>query len=296
MPPEPSIARVPETGAHVIVDNGGTGVVRTSSGRFLRLVSPPPGLLEVLGGASNGDGDAAAYAEALRARMSAREEEEAQQRWPGPRRGVALVGGGPLVDAVADALTGWGVAVSRHTDGGSLLAAMDGAADDRRGDTGTAGSRGGGVRPWGLVVAYADSPAERLGWDRLDALPNRGVAWLRAYREGENCFVDPICLDGDDPGSEQVYRRRLAASFVPRELDAWRHAAAAAAPPSAAAHVLMTGRLLTLALAWAQGSEALGSYRGTLWKLVPATGTISEHPVLAYDPPPPVDRGARRRT
>jgi hypothetical protein len=295
MPPEPSIARVPGTGAHVIVDSGGSGVVRTSSGRFLSLVSPPPGLLDVLGGASEGDGDAAAYAEMLRARMSALEEEDAQHRWPGPRREVALVGGGPIIDAVADALTGWGAAVTRHTDGEALLASMGGAIDDDGGDSGTAGPPEEGVRPWGLVVAYADSPAERLGWDRLDALPSRGVAWLRAYREGANCFVDPICLDGGDPGAEQVYRRRLAASFVPRELDTWRRAAVAAAPPSAAAHTLMTSRLLTLALAWAQGSKALGSYRGTLWKLVPATGAISEHPVLAYDPPSPVDRGARRR-
>ncbi len=286
---------MPGTGAHVIVDSGGTGAVRTSSGRFLRLVSPPPGLPDVLGGASHGDPEASAYAETLRARMSAFEEEDAQRRWPGPRREVALVGRGPLIDAVADALTGWGAAVTRHTDGGSLLALMDGAADDDRRGGGTAGPRGEGAWPWGLVVAYADSPVERVGWDRLDTLPSQGVAWLRAYREGENCFVDPICLNGDDPGAEQVYRRRLAASFVPRELDTWRRAAVAAAPASAAAHMLMTSRLLTLALAWAQGSDALGGHRTTLWKLVPATGTISEHPVLAYDPPSSIDRGACRR-
>ncbi|NYH54828.1 hypothetical protein HNR06_004417 [Nocardiopsis arvandica] len=295
MLPQPSIARVPGTGAHVIVDSGGTGVVRTSSGRFLRLVSPPPGLLDALAGASDGDGEASAYAEALRARMSALEEEDAQRRWPGPRREVALVGGGPLIDAVADALAGWGAAVTRHTDGGALLSTMDGAADGGRRGGGTAGPRGGGTRPWGLVVAYADSPVERVGWDRLDTLPSQGVAWLRAYREGENCFVDPICLDGDDPGAEQVYRRRLAASFAPRELDTWRRAAVAAAPASAAAHTLVVSRLLTLALAWAQESDVLEGYRTTLWKLVTATGTVSEHPVLAYDPPSSVDRGARRR-
>ncbi|GAA1456735.1 hypothetical protein NE857_18015 [Nocardiopsis exhalans] len=295
MPPEPSVSPVPGTGAHAIVDSAGTGVVRTSSGRFLRLVSPPDDLPDVLGGASSADGKTAAYAEALRAKVSAREEEDAQHRWPGPRREVALIGTGPLVDAVAEALTGWGAAVTRHTDGDALLDSIDGAAASDRPDSGTAGLRGEGTPPWGLVIAYADSPAERLGWDRLDALPGQGVAWLRAYREGENCFVDPLSLDGDDPGAEQVYRRRLAASFVPRELDTWRRAAVACAPPSAAAHTLMTGRLLTLALAWAQGADALEGYRGTLWKLVPATGTISEHPVLAYDPPPSIDLGARRR-
>ncbi|MGW5877227.1 hypothetical protein ACWFMI_11855 [Nocardiopsis terrae] len=296
MPPEPSIARVPGTGAHVIVDSGGAGVVRTSSGRFLRLVSPPPGLLDALGGVSGGDGEASAYAETLRVKMSTLEEEDARRRWPSPQREVALVGGGPPLDAVAEALTGWGAVVTRHTGGEALLASVDGAADDEHRGSGTTGPRREDAWPWGLVVAYADSPAERTGWDRLDELPGRGVAWLRAYREGENCFVDPICLDGDDPGAEQVYRRRLAASFVPRELDTWRHAAVAAEPPSAAAQVLVTGRLLTLALAWAQGSDALVGYRGTLWKLVAATGTISEHPVLAYDPPSSVDRGARRRT
>ncbi|WP_116246826.1 hypothetical protein [Nocardiopsis sp. FIRDI 009] len=295
MPPEPSAVPVPGTGAHVIVDGGRTDVVRTSSGHFLRLVSPPPGLLDALGGASGGAGEAAEYAAALRARMSAREEEDAQRRWPGPRREVALVGGGPLVDAVADALTDWGASVTRHTDGAALLAAVDGTAGDDRENGGAAGPPSEGAWPWGLVVAYADSPGERVGWDRLDALPSQGVAWLRAYREGENSFVDPICLSGDDPGAEQVYRRRLAASLVPRELDAWRRAAAAAAPPSPAAHTLLTSRLLTLALAWAQDSDTLEGYRSTLWKLVPATGTVSEHPILAYDPPSAIDRGARQR-
>jgi hypothetical protein len=59
--------------------------------------------------------------------------------------------------------------------------------------------------------------------------------------------------------------------------------------------MLTTSRILTLALAWAQGSASLTEYRSTLWKLVPATGTISEHPVLAYDPPPAIDREARPR-
>ena len=92
-----------------------------------------------------------------------------------------------------------------------------------------------------------------------------------------------------------MYRRRLATSFVPREFDAWQRASAAAAPPCLAARTLTAGRILTVALAWAQGSSALEGYRGTLWKLVPATGAISEHPVLAYDPPPAIDREARGR-
>ncbi|GAB3213654.1 hypothetical protein ACQEU5_19585 [Marinactinospora thermotolerans] len=295
MTPPPSIARVPGTGAHVLVDGEDTGIVRTSSGRFLRLHSPPPGLPEVLAGASEGDERTSAYAEKLRTEMAAREDDDARRRWPRPRGRVGLVGTGPLVDALAEALAEWNVAVTRHADGAALLRALDGAVgggrdaaeatDPDRRDTGG----------WDLVIAYADSPAERVGWERLDALPGHGVAWLRAYREGENCFVDPICLTEDDPGAEQVYRRRLAASPTPREFDAWQRAAGTTTAPSPAARTLLTGRVLTVALAWAQGTAALEGYRTTLWKLVPATGTISEHPVLAYDAPHPIDREAGRR-
>ncbi|MFV2195021.1 hypothetical protein [Nocardiopsis sp. LOL_012] len=284
---EPFIARLPGTSADVLIDGGDTAVVRTSAGRFLRLQSPPPGLPDALSGGSNADEDAVAYADRLQAVMAAREDDEASHRWPEARRAVALVGAGPIVDAVAEALSEWRVSVSRYDDVAALIAAVDGA------EAGVAD--GESTPPWHLVIAYADSPAERGGWDRIDRLPRRGTAWLRAYREGENCFVDPICLTPDDPGSDQVLRRRLAASPTPRETDAWRRAAAPDAPPSPAARTLLVGRLLTVALTWAREDTALEGYRTTLWKLVPASGAVSEHTVLAYDPPPPLDRAARRR-
>lgn len=284
MPGKPSLARVPGTGAHVLVDAQGTEVVRVSSGRFLRLQAPPSALLDVLAGIPGGDEGSVAYAERLRSVVASREDEEAQRRWPGMRRGVAVVGEGPIVDSTAEALAGWGVAVTRHPDPQALFDML--AEHDQS---------------WSLVIAYADSPAERVGWERLDTLPGRGLAWLRAYREGENCFVDPICVSEDDPGAEQVSRRRRAASQAPRELLSWQGAAGVAGragtaePMSPAESTLLLGRLLTVALAWAQDSGTLGAYRATLWKLVPATGTISEHTVLSYEEPPAIDRGADRR-
>ncbi|MBV2364170.1 hypothetical protein ACFPZ0_00185 [Streptomonospora nanhaiensis] len=277
MTPEPVVARVPGSGADVLVDHDGTGVVRTSSGTFLRLRHPPAGLVGALSGAPADDPEAGAYAEKLAAQMAAREDADAERRWPSARRGVGLVGHGAPVEALADALTGWGVSPARLS--------ADAAAS----------GRGRPGRPWDLVIAYADSPAERARWDLLDTLPGEGVAWLRAYREGGVCFVDPISLTPGDPTAEQVRRRRLAASPVPRQLDAWQRAAAGPRdelPP--AARTLLAGRILTVALAWAQQADTLEGYRNTLWRLVASTGTLSEHPVLAYDPPPALDGAAAR--
>ncbi|MDA0565225.1 hypothetical protein LG943_12990 [Streptomonospora sp. S1-112] len=295
MTPEPHVARVPGSGADALVEHDGTGVVRTSAGAFLRLQHPPAGLADALTGAPAGDDESGAYAAKLTAEMAAREAADAERRWPAARRNVGLVGEGALIEALADALTGWGVAPARFPDGAALLAAP--GADPAGGDLpdAAAGDRPGAAPPWDLVIAYADTPAARAGWDALDSLPGHGAAWLRAYREGQVCFVDPISLSTDDPTAEQVRRRRLAASTVPRELDAWQRAAAGSAEElPTAARTLVAARILTVALAWAQRADTLETYRGTLWKLVAATGTLSEHPVLAYDPPPalPASRAA----
>jgi hypothetical protein len=55
----------------------------------------------------------------------------------------------------------------------------------------------------------------------------------------------------------------------------------------AASVTLVTARVLTMSLAWAQDDEALPRLRTTLWKLVPALGRVTEHPVLAYPAPHP---------
>ncbi|MDA2811904.1 hypothetical protein O4J56_14770 [Nocardiopsis sp. RSe5-2] len=279
MTTDPLIARVPGTGADALVGHDGTGAVRTSSGRFLRLQNPAPGLVRALTGApeedaggagegeDGGDTGGAAYAHRLAAEMASREADDAERRWPAERRNVALIGHGAPVDALADALDGWGLSATRFPDAADLPA-----------DQG-----------WDLVIGYADSPRERAGWDTLDTLPERGTAWLRAYREGTVCFVDPIAVSTDDPTAEQVRRRRLAASPVPGELDAWQRGAAASPrapePLSPAASTLLTGRMLTVALAWAQRSDTLEGYRSMLFMFVAATGALSEHPVLAYDAP-----------
>ncbi|MDA2806058.1 hypothetical protein [Nocardiopsis suaedae] len=282
MTTDPRIARVPGSGADALLGRDGSGAVRTSSGRFLRLQNPAPGLIGALTGepgedTGGGDGAAgAAYAERLAAEMAARETDDAERRWPGGRRDVALVGQGAPVDALAGALAEWGLSAARFP------AAADLPAD----------------RAWDLVIAYADAPRERAGWDALDGLPERGAAWLRAYREGGVCFVDPIAVSAEDPTAEQVRRRRLAASPVPGDLDAWQRGAAASSdapePLSSAASTLLAGRMLTVALAWAQRTDALEGYRGTLFKFVSANGALTEHPVLAYDAPPAIDGAAPR--
>ncbi|WP_198664104.1 hypothetical protein [Jiangella endophytica] len=246
----------------MLLEPAGGGVVRTPSGRFLRLQDPPPGLAAALAGGRVDDAAAAEYADLLTAELVAREGRDADRRWPAARRDVCLVGAGETVDALAEALSGWGIEP-------------------------VAGGPDGLAAPPRLVIAVAETPRERAHWGELDTLPARGIAWLRGYREGETCFVDPLAVTTGDPGSEQVRRRRLAASSVPRELAVWQRAVASApAPLPVAARTLLLARVLTVALAWAQDAPALDAFRRTLWKLVAPSMTITEHPVLGYDEPP----------
>ncbi|WP_210407097.1 hypothetical protein [Prauserella flavalba] len=281
---------MPATGAQVLIDFDGTAMVRTSAGRFLRLQAPPPGLWDVLTGASAGDEATAAYLAALQEEMTSREAADARHRWPVSRRTVGLLGSGAVIDELAQALGEWGVSTQRYATSAQLLATRHPGPE---GEPVT--GEGGSVAPV-LVIAYADSPAERADWDRLDVLPGAGVAWLRAYREGGNCFVDPIGVTAEDPGSEQVRRRRLAASLVPGQLAAWQRAAPAdGRPMPSSARIFLVGRILAVSLAWAQETALLEEYRQTLWKFVPATGTVSEHPVLGYAPPHVPDEPVIRR-
>ncbi|MFD0776219.1 hypothetical protein ACFQZ2_19985, partial [Streptomonospora algeriensis] len=111
------LARLPGTGTDVLVDGEGTETVRTASGRFLRLKSPPPGLLDALAGAPGRDEAASAYIDRLTEAMTARERDDAERRWPARRRGVVLLGDGPITDALAEALAELGAEITRHRGG-----------------------------------------------------------------------------------------------------------------------------------------------------------------------------------
>ncbi|GAA1530839.1 MAG: hypothetical protein ACTMKZ_00665 [Brevibacterium aurantiacum] len=273
---ELKLTEVPDTGASILLDHAGAGVARTASGRFLRLQSPPPRLVGTLAGTDEGTTQSREHAADLSAELQAREAADAQIRWPARRRQVVLIGTGEVPDDVAAALQQWEVCVTRHRNADEFDAARDQGSD--------------------LVIAYAAVPADRDAWAGLDRLPKAGTAWLRAYREGEICFVDPVSVTEDDPTSEHVRRRRLAASLVPEELAAWQAAAPTSnAPLPVAARAWCVARILSVAAAWAQDTPEVERYRRTLWKLVPATGTKSEHPVIAYPTPYAPDARATRR-
>ncbi|MFD0802624.1 hypothetical protein ACFQZU_15035, partial [Streptomonospora algeriensis] len=75
------------------------------------------------------------------------------------------------------------------------------------------------------------------------------------------------------------------------ELAAWQRSASHAPPAlPAAARILLLGRILTVALAWAQETDELARFRTTLWKYVSASATATEHTVLGY--PEPFDPGS----
>lgn len=272
MPSSSPVAALPGTDAHVLSAPDGSIVLRLSSGRFLRLQDPPPNLLEFSADHSRGTDQTVEYVRILRDTIASRQADETEERWPSNRRTVGLVGEGPVIKCVADALEGWDVRLRRFGTAQQLL-------KDRERRLQTAGT------DCSLVIAYADAPRERAAWARMDALPQSGCAWLRAYREGQICFVDPLSVDGEDPGSDQVLRRRLAAHPTPRLLARWRDADAPAEPLTIAVRTLLAGRLLRVALAWAEAGEDTGPLRSTLWQFVPATGRITEHTVLGYDTP-----------
>lgn len=274
MPHPAPVVTLPGTDAQVLSAPDGAIVLRLSCGRFVRAQDPPPDLLDAVADEQPDTDETAAYVQTLRSAIASREAADAESRWPLARRAVTLAGAGTIIDGLADALRGCGADVRRFATAHQLLEDRD----RRRQGTGTDDS---------LVIAYADTPRERAGWERLDELPRSGCAWLRAYREGQLCFVDPLSVSDEDPSSAQVFRRRLAAAPTPDLFMAWHEADAHAhaEPLTASAQALITARVLTVALAWAQEGEAMGGLRSTLWKFVPATGRISEHTVLGYDAP-----------
>lgn len=259
---ERRIIPLAEHGAHLITGADGRAVVRMRTGRFAVLGDKPVGLEDALSWTSFTE-DERDYLARLTAELEARDSADDHARWPRDRRTIGVLGAGRILDELTGILSLWGVHVIR----------FDADADPPRAAT--------------LVLAYADSAAERSAWHRFDDLPGRGVAWLRAYREGECLLIDPLSLSRADATSEQVSRRRVAASLSPLEVDAWqRSTTAPTAPLDTATCALAVARLLQMLLSWAQSSEALPALRRTLWKFVPATGAVTEHTVLAYPEAP----------
>lgn len=262
MDPEQRIIPLADHAAHLITGAAGHAVVRMRTGRFAVLSDTPDGLADALSWSSFDESERQ-YVDRLTAEITARDRADHEARWPQDRRTICVLGAGSILDELIAILRLWGVHVTR----------LDADADP--------------PRDAALVLAYAADAAERSRWRRFDELPERGVAWLRAYREGECLFIDPLALSAADATSEQVARRRVAASLAPSEVEAWqRRAAPSPAPVDAATRALAVARLLQILLAWAQRAEALPGLRRTLWKFVPATGVVTEHTVLAYPEAP----------
>lgn len=255
-------------------------MVRTSAGQFLRVQDPPEELLDALRETPPSGSETALYLERFSSEIASREEQDGHSRWPRDHRRVALIGSGPVLDELSSALEELGVELHRFASAQGLMSSLEGTRD------------GTGFE---LILAYADSPQEHAEWAPIDALSQSGCAWLRAYREGEVYFVDPLSMSPEDASSEQVTRRRLAASPTPGPLSLWRdQSPRPSTPEPASARILVVARLLGMALAWAQGADEVANYRRTLWKFVSPTGTVSTHTALGYQAPHRPDRSTVR--
>ncbi len=261
---------IPDTRAQLVAAAPARDVVHLASGRLVRIQDRPDDLESLLGAGGLGaatDLDAE-YLRRLAEEIRSEEAAARAERWPGHRREVLLIGpAGDVLDAVEAALGAWG-------------------ADVRRADPGSDSDPVSGSGP-GLAVLYAEDARSRGAWPAWESRAIDGTARIRAYREGETVFVDPIAVEAGDPTAEQVIGRRVAASSAPDELEAW--IATAAEPPyplDAAARTLLVARVLELAIAWARAEATLDALRRTLWKLVVPTGSIGLHPLLAYPETP----------
>lgn len=256
------ILPLPDSGAHLVLGADGRPRIRLRTGRFVLIDAPPAELFDALDRAA--DGTSSAFLGRLTVEVQERESADALRRWPDERRDVCLLGAGPLVDELERVLQAWGAWVTVLDP----ASALPGDAS--------------------LVVAYAEDAHDRRRWADLDMLPLRGVAWLRVYREGESILIDPLALDEHDPTSAQVSARRLAASSAPASIEAWQQSGPAAATPvDDATSVLVLAQLLHVILAWARADADLDHLRTTLWKVVPSTGSVTEHTVLPFPAVPP---------
>ena len=289
--PIPSHAlTLPGNLGHVYSIADGSFVLRTAAGQFLTIDDPPPGLIAALRAPALGIATEIAaesapeittetdFAQRLISEARARHDTAAEARWPASRRGVIVVGEGLIVDAVAQALRDWGCELTLFPTADALdddPAFRD--ASDNAHDT--------------LLISYADSAVERRAWSTRGQGFTDRLAWLRAYREGEVCFVDPLTVGAHDADAHQVLRRRVAASLSPTALTRWGEIGPRSPVPDTYSRAMVVSRILTVALAWAQQRDDVDVFRRTLWKLVPLTGRATEHPVLGYPQPYGPTRG-----
>ncbi|APE09228.1 hypothetical protein NXT08_02035 [Rhodococcus pyridinivorans] len=268
-----SVVALPGAPGHLIASRDNTVTLRTTAGTLLQVQNPPTDLLPALQDPASATKTACTYVQRLNEEVAERDTADMQARWPEARRAVILTGTGPIADDTADALRTWGATPSRFATTQELsrdpILRDETCADDPS-----------------LVISYADSPNERQHWGLLDAQRRPSVAWLRTYREGDVCFVDPLTLAAGDATADHVLRRRIAASLTPTAMTEWIHnAPGATTVPDTYARAMTVSKVLTVALAWAQQAPTLTHHRHTLWKLVPATGRTTEHPILGYEPP-----------
>ncbi|MEJ9079534.1 MULTISPECIES: hypothetical protein [Gordonia] len=232
--------------------------LRTARGDLHALVDPPASLISDL----SDHGEPGGYVDRLRDEVHAREIADAEERWPTARRDVVVLGDDELADDVATALRELSVRVERGTEVSHI---PPGAS---------------------LVISVAATRQERACWAELDRLPERGVGWIRAYREDAVWFVDPVAFTPEDPTAHHVLRRRIAAAPDPIRAEAYaRTDVPTPAPAIRVGRALTTARVLTVSLAWAQRSPDLELFSVTLWKFVSCTGRVSEHPILGYPEP-----------
>lgn len=266
MNPEPRITPLPATGAHIVTIDGEPPLLRLRTGRHTALDSPPSALHDELAAerdADPDDADSSGYLARLTLEVQERERADEEHRWPAARRNVGLVGEGVLAEEIARVLEDWGARVTRTASAASVQAAA-------------------------LIVSVADGADERRDRAVLDDLLAEGAAHLRVYREGECVFVDPLATGAADASAAHVSRRRIAASTAPAALDAWhRSGPASDLPLDSPTVALVTARVLAIAVAWAQDDDTLPRLRTMLWKLVPALGRVTEHPVIVYPAPHP---------
>ncbi|WP_435299081.1 hypothetical protein [Timonella sp. A28] len=267
----PTFAALPNTNTHILTTPNGTTTLRLPTGQFLNAHNTPQGLTQALADNSDISKEAEEYVQALHTAISAREAHDAEQTWQPHTRRIAIIGAGELVAELHAALHSARFDVQHFEAAADFLAA-------HRTENSTS---------FHLVIAYADHPGEHAHWDQLDTLPLDGCAWLRAYREGHICFVDPLSLNSTDPTSEHVLRRRTAAHATPHLFTQWRQAVNTPEPLTEAAKILLISRVLTMTIAWAHNSpnSTVEHLQRTLWKFVPATGMVSEHTLLSYEAP-----------
>lgn len=261
MTSEPRILPLPDTGAHLVVGADGRPRIRLRTGRLVLVDAPAAALVEALESGAHGERSTAL--DRLTLEVQERESADALHRWPQERRDVCLLGTGPLVHDLERVLAAWGARVA--------------VLDPRR-------HRPSTPRSWSPMPRTP--PAAAAGQSSI-GFPERGTAWLHVHREGEVVLIDPLAVDPGDPTSVQVAARRVAASSAPASTEAWQRARPLT--PGAlddATRALVLARLLHTVLAWAQEDAELDRLRTTLWKVVPATGSVSAHTVLPFPAAP----------